>query len=204
MTIELTINDRPVTARAGQCLVQAAAEAGIKLDEAEQLVKKALELEPNAGHILDSLGWVYYQKGDYPRAIDNLKAAIEQMEAAPDPVVRGFQTHDALSAATPDHPVVLERADGHAYIVNAKVIALMGIGADTKTPEGGEIIRDASGKPTGVLVDIAQDAEIIDCDHAQFRIDDARRRFPSAARRTRCHHRAPGCARCSTCSSPSR
>jgi predicted amidohydrolase YtcJ len=73
----------------------------------------------------------------------------------PSPVVRGFQTHDALSAATPDNPVVLERADGHTYIVNAKVMALMGIGADTKAPEGGEVIKDADGRPTGVLVDNA-------------------------------------------------
>jgi predicted amidohydrolase YtcJ len=73
----------------------------------------------------------------------------------PTPSVRGFQTHDALSAATPDNPVVLERADGHAYIVNAKVMALMGIGPDTQAPEGGEIIKDASGSPTGVLVDNA-------------------------------------------------
>jgi len=75
--------------------------------------------------------------------------------APPSPVVRGFQTHDALSAATPDNPVVLERADGHAYIVNAQVMTLMGIGRDTQAPEGGEVIKDASGLPTGVLVDNA-------------------------------------------------
>ena len=73
----------------------------------------------------------------------------------PSPVVRGFQTHDALSAATPDNPVVLERADGHAYIVNAQVMSLMGIRRDTQSPEGGEVIKDAAGNPTGVLVDNA-------------------------------------------------
>jgi predicted amidohydrolase YtcJ len=75
--------------------------------------------------------------------------------APPSPVVRGFQTHDALSAATPDNPVVLERADGHAYIVNAQVMTLMGIGRDTQAPEGGEVIKDASRLPTGMLVDNA-------------------------------------------------
>jgi predicted amidohydrolase YtcJ len=75
--------------------------------------------------------------------------------APPSPVVRGFPTHDALSALTPDNPVVLERADGHAYIVNAQVMSLMGIGRDTQSPEGGEVIEDASGNPTGVLVDNA-------------------------------------------------
>jgi len=73
----------------------------------------------------------------------------------PVPVVRGFQTHDALSAAVPDNPVVLERADGHAVIVNAKVMELMSIGRDSQAPAGGEIIRDARGLPTGVLVDNA-------------------------------------------------
>ncbi len=73
----------------------------------------------------------------------------------PAPVVRGFQTHDALSAATPDNPVVLERADGHALIVNAKLMQLMAIGRDSQAPVGGEIIRDASGLPTGVLIDNA-------------------------------------------------
>ncbi len=73
----------------------------------------------------------------------------------PAPVVRGFQTHDALSAATPDNPVVLERADGHAVIVNAKVMELMSIGHDSQAPAGGEIIRDGRGAPTGVLVDNA-------------------------------------------------
>jgi len=90
---------------------------------------------------------------------------------APVPVVRGFQTHDALSAATPDNPVVLERADGHAVIVNAKVMELMSIDRDSRAPAGGEIIRDANGLPTGVLVDNAMDLV-----HAPPRSDAERER----------------------------
>jgi predicted amidohydrolase YtcJ len=71
-------------------------------------------------------------------------------------VVRGFPTHHALSAVTPDNPVVLERADGHAVLVNAKAMALMGITKDTPAPEGGEIVKDADGAPTGIFVDRAQ------------------------------------------------
>jgi predicted amidohydrolase YtcJ len=71
-------------------------------------------------------------------------------------VVRGFPTHHALSAATPDNPVVLERADGHAVLVNAKAMALMGISKDSEAPEGGEIVKGADGQPTGILVDNAQ------------------------------------------------
>jgi predicted amidohydrolase YtcJ len=70
-------------------------------------------------------------------------------------VVRGFPTHHALSKAAPDHPVVLGRADGHALLVNAKAMALMGIGQDTAAPAGGEIVRDAAGDATGVFVDNA-------------------------------------------------
>jgi len=75
----------------------------------------------------------------------------------PTPEVRGFPTHAALSAVSPDNPVVLERADGHALLVNAKALALAGITATTPSPSGGEIIRDARGDATGVLVDNAMD-----------------------------------------------
>ena len=62
----------------------------------------------------------------------------------------------ALSAATPDHPVVLERVDGHAVLANAVAIAKAGITADTQDPQGGRVLRDAKGAPTGVFVDNAQ------------------------------------------------
>jgi tetratricopeptide (TPR) repeat protein len=49
---------------------------GKNLDEAEKLILKALELEPNDGFFIDSLGWVYYQKGDYKRAVSELERAV--------------------------------------------------------------------------------------------------------------------------------
>ncbi len=70
--------------------------------------------------------------------------------------VRGFPTHQALSAVSPDNPVVLTRADGHAALANAKAMALKGISRETAAPAGGEVIRDASGAPTGVFVDNAE------------------------------------------------
>jgi len=70
--------------------------------------------------------------------------------------VRGFPTHDALSAISPDNPVTLERADGHAVLVNAQAMAHFGISSHTVPPAGGELIRDAGGRPTGVFVDNAQ------------------------------------------------
>ncbi len=69
--------------------------------------------------------------------------------------VRGFPTHAALSAVSPDNPVVLGRADGHAVLANARAMALLGITRETPTPDGGEIIRDEEGNPTGIFVDNA-------------------------------------------------
>jgi predicted amidohydrolase YtcJ len=76
-------------------------------------------------------------------------------EATPG-AVRGFPTHAALTAASPHHPVVLTRADGHALLANARAMQLAGITAETRAPEGGEILRDADGRPTGIFVDNAQ------------------------------------------------
>jgi predicted amidohydrolase YtcJ len=71
------------------------------------------------------------------------------------PVTR-FPTQEALSGAVPDHPVVLERVDGHALLVNARALQLAGITASTSDPAGGRIVRNPDGSPTGVFVDNAQ------------------------------------------------
>jgi hypothetical protein len=76
---------------------------------------------------------------------------------APAPgAVRGFPTHAALTAVSPDNPVVLERADGHAVLANAKAMASKSVTRATQVPSGGEIVRDASGEPTGIFVDNAE------------------------------------------------
>jgi predicted amidohydrolase YtcJ len=79
----------------------------------------------------------------------------EKWTSPPPGAVRGFPTHAALSAVSPDNPVVLTRADGHAVLANATAMALLGITGKTPTPDGGEIIHDAEGTPTGVFVDNA-------------------------------------------------
>lgn len=68
-----------------------------------------------------------------------------------------FSTHDVLDAAAPDHPVALGRIDGHAIWVNGAALRLAGIDAGTPDPAGGRIVRDAKGKPTGVLIDRAME-----------------------------------------------
>ncbi len=66
--------------------------------------------------------------------------------------------HRELSAAVPDHPVWLTRVDGHAGLANARALAAAKIGKDSKAPSGGEILVDAQGEPTGVLIDAAMAA----------------------------------------------
>ncbi|MBL0030056.1 MAG: amidohydrolase [Rhodanobacteraceae bacterium] len=68
-----------------------------------------------------------------------------------------FPEHAALSANTADHPVLLERVDGHAVLVNAAALKAAGITRDTPDPAGGRIEHDAEGEPSGVLVDNAID-----------------------------------------------
>jgi predicted amidohydrolase YtcJ len=71
------------------------------------------------------------------------------------PVAR-FPTREILDRVAPDHPVWLERIDGHASWVNTKELELAGLTAETLDPPGGRILKDPStGMPTGVLVDRA-------------------------------------------------
>ncbi len=80
----------------------------------------------------------------------------EKWTSVPQPNVEGFPLHDALSKVSPDNPVILEHASGHASYVNAKAMALAGITNTTKNPAGGQILRDKGGRAIGVLVETAQ------------------------------------------------
>ena len=68
-----------------------------------------------------------------------------------------FPGEAMLTRAVPDHPTFLVRVDGHAAWANAAALAAAGIGAGTPDPPGGKILRDAAGRPSGVLVDGAVD-----------------------------------------------
>src|SRR5688572_23331226 len=68
---------------------------------------------------------------------------------------RQFPTAAQLDQAIADRPAILNRVDGHAVWINSAALKLAGITKDTADPPGGQIIRDAKGNPTGVLVDAA-------------------------------------------------
>ena len=69
--------------------------------------------------------------------------------------VKEFPTKADLDAVSPDHPVYLGRVDGHAGWVNSRALALADITRTTADPPGGQIIREATGEPTGTLIDNA-------------------------------------------------
>lgn len=66
-----------------------------------------------------------------------------------------FPTRSDLDAVAPDTAVLLERADGHALVANSRALDMAGITDATQPPAGGAILRDAAGKPTGMLIDNA-------------------------------------------------
>lgn len=66
-----------------------------------------------------------------------------------------FPGKQLLDEVIKDKPVWLSRVDGHAGWANSKALQLAGISKDSIDPPGGQIIRDANGEPTGVLIDNA-------------------------------------------------
>lgn len=70
---------------------------------------------------------------------------------------KALPTRQAIDAATPDHPVWVQRLDGHMALANSLALKLAGVTRETRDVDGGTIVRDASGEPTGVLKDNAQE-----------------------------------------------
>lgn len=113
----------------------------------------------------------------YEELVDKVKEAVAKAEpgqwilgrgwhqdkwtSKPSKMVKGFQTHDLLSAASPDNPVYLSHASGHAGFANAKAMQIAGVNLLSVEKlsvelEGGEIIRDKNGNPTGIFNERAQ------------------------------------------------
>ncbi|MDU0114006.1 amidohydrolase [Psychrosphaera aquimarina] len=67
-----------------------------------------------------------------------------------------FPTAKDLDEYVVDRPVVLSRVDGHAVWLNSKAMVLAGITRNTISPDGGEIVKDSTGEPTGILIDNAE------------------------------------------------
>ena len=68
---------------------------------------------------------------------------------------KNYPTKAELDQIAPDNPVVLTRTDGHMIWVNSRALELAGITRKSQNPQGGEILKDAVGNPTGCLTDTA-------------------------------------------------
>ncbi|RNC82031.1 MAG: amidohydrolase [Phycisphaera sp.] len=69
---------------------------------------------------------------------------------------KSLPEHADLSEKVPDHPVWISRVDGHAALANARAMEIAEVSAGTAVPEGGEMLLDIEGNPTGVFVDNAE------------------------------------------------
>lgn len=82
----------------------------------------------------------------------------EKWSRTPEPNVQGVPLHASIDAVSGDHPVILSHASGHAGFANGRALALAGITRATPDPDGGEIVKDGNGEPTGFLKETAQRA----------------------------------------------
>jgi len=69
----------------------------------------------------------------------------------PERMARGFQTHHAVSEISPDNPVYLRHASGHAGFANAKAMEIAGVTRNSTYNARGEIMKDEAGEPTGIF-----------------------------------------------------
>jgi predicted amidohydrolase YtcJ len=80
----------------------------------------------------------------------------ERWVPAPADAIEGVPPHAAMSEVSPDNPVHLVHASGHASFANAHAMRISGIDADTPDPAGGTIVKGPDGQPTGLLRETAQ------------------------------------------------
>lgn len=82
----------------------------------------------------------------------------ERWDPAPAETFDGVPAHHSLTEVSPENPVLLTHASGHASFANGPALEAAGITADTPDPSGGTIVRGADGEPTGFLRQAAQGA----------------------------------------------
>ena len=80
----------------------------------------------------------------------------EKWSHPPSPNVEGFPLHEALSKVSPQNPVWLTHASGHAGFANARAMELARVTKATPDPPGGKLLRDKNGNPTGLFNECAQ------------------------------------------------
>ena len=80
----------------------------------------------------------------------------DKWSSMPDNAIDGVPINDTLSKVSPQNPVVLGHASGHAAFWNDAALEIAGVDEDTPDPDGGTIVRDPTGKATGLMRETAQ------------------------------------------------
>jgi len=80
----------------------------------------------------------------------------EKWDKVPQPNVEGVPLHTALDSISPNNPVLLTHASGHAAFANGAALRAAGVDRRTPNPRGGELVKDGGGNPTGLLRETAQ------------------------------------------------
>ena len=99
----------------------------------------------------------------------------EDWEEVPEETYDDVPTHHSLSEVSPENPVLLTHTSGHASFANARALEEAGVDADTPDPEGGTIVRDAEGNPTGFLRQAAQGLVSVGEELSQEELEERRR-----------------------------
>lgn len=80
----------------------------------------------------------------------------DKWDAQPENMIDGFPSHESLSDISPNNPVYLSHASGHAGLANAEAMQLAGVNKKSLNPKGGDILKDLGGNPTGIFNETAQ------------------------------------------------
>lgn len=173
----------------GEKIVYAGAESGLRkyIGENTRLIDlDGKTMTPGFieghGHIMglgyNELNLDLMNVTSYEELVQKVKEAVEKAQpgqwivgrgwhqdkwtAKPEKMIKGFQTHQLLSEVSPNNPVYLRHASGHAGFANAKAMQMAGVNQlsieklSKDLGEGGEIIRDDLGNPTGIFNERAQ------------------------------------------------
>lgn len=171
--VEATPTAEMVQVRAGRIVYVGAAAGAPDAAGLEVVDLKGSALFPGFtdGHAhLDGIGWreLTLNLEGSTSVADAMAKLAEWARAHPEgPIVgRGwiethwpegrFLTAADLDAAAPGRIVLLSRADGHAVVASSAALAAAGIDSATQAPTGGEILKGPDGRPTGLLVDAAE------------------------------------------------
>jgi tetratricopeptide (TPR) repeat protein len=115
------------------------AESAGDLSEAEQLALRALDLQPNDGYILDTVGWVYFKKGDVEEAIRYLEAAYSQKQnesVVAEHLGDAYYVHELVDKAKEmyQRAITLENDQKKADRIRAKIVSIQNGLKDNRQP----------------------------------------------------------------------